>query len=217
MPKRIVAVFSVALVLIGLLIVTASPAQDSPASKPPAAALLAVDSAPDLHAHSLKALDRQLGKAAWLADVLRHKTWLADQAKLRQQAAAKAAQEAAQRQQQASSQGSGGGSFNGFSGGTAALHALVLKYFGPLGSGAVATANCVITRESNWNPGAQNPNSSAGGLFQWLSGSWLVASHEAGWSGASRFDPVVAIAVSAYWVVHHGWSAWNGGNYSCGF
>jgi hypothetical protein len=81
---------------------------------------------------------------------------------------------------------------------------------------AVSTALCVGWRESHYDPFAQNPHSSAGGVFQWVVSSWLSASRDAGWSGHSRFEAAANVGVAAWWVAHRGWSPWAGGSPSCG-
>ena len=58
----------------------------------------------------------------------------------------------------------------------------------------------IIRCESKGDPTAVNPYSGASGLFQFLSRTWEWASAEAGWAGASVFDPEANIA-SAAWLV----------------
>lgn len=46
--------------------------------------------------------------------------------------------------------------------------------------------------ESGFNPAAKNPNSSAGGLFQFIDGTWKQYG-----KGRDRFDPVAAAEAAA--------------------
>jgi hypothetical protein len=74
---------------------------------------------------------------------------------------------------------------------------LVTEHFPPE---RVDEALAIIHCESKGDPTAVNPYSGASGLFQFLSGTWEWASAEAGWAGASVFDPEANIA-SAAWLV----------------
>ena len=79
----------------------------------------------------------------------------------------------------------------------------------------VDDALTVIRCESQGDPLAYNSRSGASGLFQFISGTWNWASQNAGWAGASPFDPEANIA-SAAWLVQwsigrgiHPWAHWN--------
>ncbi|GBD85950.1 transglycosylase SLT domain protein [bacterium BMS3Abin02] len=92
---------------------------------------------------------------------------------------------------------------------------LVQKYFPPeLIDQALAVMYC----ESGGDPDATNPRSNAAGLFQFLRGTWAIASVRAGFGGYSRLDPEANIA-SAAWLVdysirtRHPAGAW--GHWSC--
>lgn len=76
---------------------------------------------------------------------------------------------------------------------------LVEQYFPP---DLVDQALAVMYCESGGNPDAVNPHSSASGLFQFLKGTWAIASVRAGFGGYSRFDPEANIA-SAAWLVDY--------------
>ncbi len=84
--------------------------------------------------------------------------------------------------------------------------------------GLVQEALAIIQCESRGNPDAQNPRSSATGLFQFLASTWSWASVEAGWAGSSRFDPEANTAVAA-WLVQtsletgHRYGRW--GHWEC--
>ena len=56
-----------------------------------------------------------------------------------------------------------------------------------LGQPIGAMAN-IIAAESGWNPHAQNPNSSAGGLAQFIDSTWSQ------YGGGNKFDPMQQIA-----------------------
>jgi len=72
----------------------------------------------------------------------------------------------------------------------------------------------IIECESNGDPVARNPRSSATGLFQFLSRTWENASGPAGFEGASPLDPEANVAAAA-WLVdysldtgHAAWQHW---------
>ena len=56
----------------------------------------------------------------------------------------------------------------------------------------------VMDCESEGNPNAKNPGSTASGLFQHLATYWDDRSGRAGWGGADIFDPVANVAVAAW-------------------
>jgi hypothetical protein len=84
---------------------------------------------------------------------------------------------------------------------------LVAEYFR---SEDVGQALEVIRCESNGNPGAANPVSTARGLFQHLGSLWPERAARAGWAGADIYDPEANVAVAA-WLVYQGggWRHWN--------
>lgn len=92
---------------------------------------------------------------------------------------------------------------------------LVAAYFP---ASEVERALCIMGHESGGNPGANNPSSSAAGLFQFLRSTWdqLVPSSVTGGSYDSGrvYDPTANVAAAAWlqgadgW--HH-WSPWNRG------
>lgn len=84
---------------------------------------------------------------------------------------------------------------------------LVAKHFR---SEDVGRALEVIRCESNGNPRAANPISTARGLFQHLGSLWPARAARAGWPGADIFDPEANVAVAA-WLVYEGggWRHWN--------
>lgn len=67
----------------------------------------------------------------------------------------------------------------------------------------------VIQCESNGDPLAKNPRSTASGLFQHLASLWPPRAAEAGFAGVDVFDPVANVATAA-WLVYEGggWSHW---------
>lgn len=86
---------------------------------------------------------------------------------------------------------------------------LVTQYF----PGEVEMALCVIAGESGGNPNAQNPRSSAAGLWQFLRSTWdkMVPRDVTGGSydSGAVLDPVAATRAAA-WLRHAaGWSQWN--------
>ena len=72
----------------------------------------------------------------------------------------------------------------------------------------VAWAMAIMDCESGGDPYAKNPHSSASGLFQQLGRYWPDRAREAGWPGASVFDPEANIAVSAWLYSWGGKSHW---------
>lgn len=86
-------------------------------------------------------------------------------------------------------------------------------------SGQVDDALLIIQCESNGDPNAVNPYSGASGLFQFLPGTWAVASVGAGYADASVFDPEANIAAGAWLAGYYEangsdpWSPWACGYY----
>jgi len=70
----------------------------------------------------------------------------------------------------------------------------------------VDTALCIIEHESSGNPRADNPRSSARGLFQVLGSLW--APHY-GVSRSELFDPVTNTRIAADIWENQGWRAWS--------
>jgi hypothetical protein len=90
--------------------------------------------------------------------------------------------------------------------GAEAWRSLASAYFGP---DDVERALVVIACESNGDPDAKNPHSTASGLFQHLTRYWPQRAEAAGFAGASVFDPEANVAVAA-WLVYSGggWNHW---------
>lgn len=89
---------------------------------------------------------------------------------------------------------------------------LVATYFPP---NRVDEALKILRCESNGDPDAYNPYSGASGLFQFIPSTWASTAPQAGYPGASPFDPV-ANAGSAAWLAnryeqlgHYYWQAWS--------
>jgi len=76
---------------------------------------------------------------------------------------------------------------------------LVGKYFAPE---RIDEALSIIECESNGDPDARNPRSSASGLFQFLDRTWEHSSEQAGFWGESPFSPEANIAAAA-WLVEY--------------
>jgi hypothetical protein len=130
------------------------------------------------------------------ASTIRHKAWLARQAKARRTTPAASGRLAALHAAAA------GGS----------VRSLVIALFSRIaGPGQVGMALCVANRESSFNPYARNPYSSAAGVFQWVSRSWTSYSYRYGYGGASVFNAYANIAVAAHAVADGGWGPWGGG------
>jgi hypothetical protein len=106
----------------------------------------------------------------------------------------------------------GGGGSRTFRATTERWRSLVGQYFP---TNMVDDALAVIDCESRGLPDAYNPYSGASGLFQFIPGTWAVASVKAGFSGASPFEPEPNVA-SAWWLVSYymsqgkpAWAAWS--------
>ncbi len=84
---------------------------------------------------------------------------------------------------------------------------LVASFFEPR---HVSRALRIIWCESKGDPNAENPTSTASGLFQHLGSLWEERTAEAAMEGADIFDPVANTAMAA-WLVYEagGWSHWN--------
>ena len=89
---------------------------------------------------------------------------------------------------------------------------LVTQYFP---SHRVEEALRIINCESNGDPDAVNPYSSASGLFQFLPSTWASTAPKAGWSGYSVFHPEANVS-SAAWLANryeelgsYYWQAWS--------
>ncbi len=92
------------------------------------------------------------------------------------------------------------------------IRSLIVSVFTRIaGASQVATALCVAWRESRFDPYANNPSSSAAGLFQWTASSWSVYSSRYGFGGASVYDAYANTAVAANAVADGGWGPWGGG------
>ncbi len=85
---------------------------------------------------------------------------------------------------------------------------LVEQYFA---AELVEEALSIIDCESNGDPNARNPRTSASGLFQFLDRTWSHSSEQAGFRGASPLSPEANVAAAA-WLVEYsldaGDSAW---------
>jgi len=105
---------------------------------------------------------------------------------------------------------SGGGGGGGSNPGSVEQWRSLVGQFFP--SDRVEQALAIIDCESNGNPNAQNPYSGAAGLFQFLPSTWASTAPNAGYGGASVFDPEANVA-SAAWLANRyqelGYSFWH--------
>ena len=71
-------------------------------------------------------------------------------------------------------------------------------------------ADCLITKESQWNPEAKNPISSAGGLFQFIDSTWIstVDRMNKNWSLEDKYDAYKNIEAGLWLLKHDGPSHW---------
>lgn len=98
--------------------------------------------------------------------------------------------------------------------GTEPWISLIEAYFAPAD---VQRALDVMWCESRGDANATNPSSGAAGLYQHLPGFWDERSANAGFAGASIYDPTANTAVAA-WLVYAGggWQHWNPSAYCWG-
>jgi hypothetical protein len=85
---------------------------------------------------------------------------------------------------------------------------LIEQFFRPAD---VDAALAIVACESNGDPQAANPRSSARGLFQHLERLWPERAEAAGFPGASVYDPIANTAAAA-WLVYNdpiGWNHWD--------
>ncbi|HZD23999.1 MAG TPA: transglycosylase SLT domain-containing protein, partial [Acidimicrobiia bacterium] len=80
---------------------------------------------------------------------------------------------------------------------------LVGEYFPP---DEIDTAMCIVKQESGGNPKADNPNSSAVGLFQVLQSVW---GPYYGVTTADLYDPEVNVLIAGDIWDRYGWGAWS--------
>jgi hypothetical protein len=66
--------------------------------------------------------------------------------------------------------------------------------------------DCIIARESGWDPSQQNPRSKAAGLAQFLPSTW--ATTPPGESGVSPFDALANIDAAIWLARTKGWAQW---------
>ena len=97
----------------------------------------------------------------------------------------------------------------GWSGTVESWRGLVSLYFP---TEQVNRALCVINHESKGNPNADNPRSSAAGLFQFLRGTWngVPTSISGGsYDSGAVYNPEANIAAAAWlWERSGGWGPW---------
>ena len=72
--------------------------------------------------------------------------------------------------------------------------------------GLARRLDCMIQRESSWDPGAVSAGGRYVGLAQFDAPTW--ASTPQGRSGLSRYDPYASIDAMAWGTQHLGWGRW---------
>jgi soluble lytic murein transglycosylase-like protein len=74
----------------------------------------------------------------------------------------------------------------------------------------VQTALEVIACESEFNPAAQNPKSSAGGMMQFIDGTWNSVNRirGTGWTLADKYDVDKNLDNGMWLVQNEGWHHW---------
>lgn len=76
--------------------------------------------------------------------------------------------------------------------------------------------HAIVGCESGYRPDAANPSSSAGGLFQYLSGTWSGVAPSYGMGNHSRFETWPAAWVGANHIRDGGPSPWNASRHCWG-
>jgi soluble lytic murein transglycosylase-like protein len=66
--------------------------------------------------------------------------------------------------------------------------------------------DCIIDRESGWDPMARNPRSRASGLAQFLPSTWATTPQ--GQQGLSPFEPLANIDAAIWLARTRGWTQW---------
>ena len=66
--------------------------------------------------------------------------------------------------------------------------------------------DCIIARESGWDPSSRNPRSSAAGLAQFMPSTWATTPQ--GQLGLSPFDPLPSIDAAIWLAKTKGWTQW---------
>ncbi len=92
---------------------------------------------------------------------------------------------------------------------------MIVRYFTPLGQDNVDLALCVGYRESNYLPWAENVDSGAAGVFQFMPEFWPALAAAAGWPGASPFEAEPNVSTAAWTVAHWGWWPWKSDSGVC--
>ncbi|HEU4916821.1 MAG TPA: transglycosylase SLT domain-containing protein [Acidimicrobiia bacterium] len=106
----------------------------------------------------------------------------------------------------------GGGGTSDFPPAVERWRSLAAAYFP---GGRVDEALAIIDCESLGDPDAYNPYSGASGLFQFLPATWASTSPQAGFSGASPFDPEANVGTAAWLANRYAelgqgyWSPWS--------
>ena len=72
--------------------------------------------------------------------------------------------------------------------------------------GLARRLDCMIQRESAWDPGAVSPGGRYVGLAQFDYPTWM--STPQGRAGASRYEPYASIDAMAWGTQHLGWGRW---------
>jgi hypothetical protein len=105
---------------------------------------------------------------------------------------------------------SGGSVSSGMGSGVEQWRGLVEAYFP---GDQVGIALCIMAAESGGNPSAENPRSSAAGLFQFLKSTWdsMVPSDVTGgsYSSGQVFNAEANIRAAAWLSQNVGWSQWS--------
>jgi hypothetical protein len=66
--------------------------------------------------------------------------------------------------------------------------------------------DCIISRESGWDPSVRNPRSSAAGLAQFMPSTWAATPQ--GQLGLSPFDALPSIDAAIWLAQTRGWTEW---------
>lgn len=80
-------------------------------------------------------------------------------------------------------------------------------YFATIYGNNPSLVKCLVRHESGFDPTAQNPNSSAGGLFQFIDSTWEETQDRAGVYG-DKYDPRVNAELGNWLLANDGPKHW---------
>ena len=85
-----------------------------------------------------------------------------------------------------------------------------VAYFAEKYGADVRLALCIVRHESGFNPAARNPGSSAGGVWQFIDGTFVSTARRMGrdWRLPDKYDMMVNAEAGAWLLAHDGYKHW---------